>query len=106
MYRRVGFCICGTGAGMTAIIAAKETKAERAERLKREKNAWASIEELRGFARHGFGAIPAEWIGTYLRWWGVYTQGDGAGVLGGKAVPYFMGRIRVTNGLLLSHQVG
>jgi sulfite reductase (ferredoxin) len=39
---------------------------------------------------------------------GVYTQGDGAGVLGGqggegKMVPHFMVRIRIPNGLLLSH---
>jgi sulfite reductase (ferredoxin) len=40
----------------------------------------------------------------------VYTQGDGAGVLGGaggegKATPYFMVRIRIPNGLLRSDQV-
>lgn len=87
-----------------------ETKAQRVERLKREKNPWEALDELRAYARRGFDAIPPEWIGTYLRWWGVYTQGDGAGVLGGKggegkAVPYFMTRIRVTNGLLRAHQV-
>lgn len=82
-----------------------ETQAQRVERLKREKNPWAALDELRGFAAQGFEAIPPEWIGTYLRWWGVYTQGDGVGAVGGKAVPYLMVRIRVTNGLLLSHQV-
>jgi sulfite reductase (ferredoxin) len=40
----------------------------------------------------------------------VYTQGDGVGAVGGtggegKALPYFMVRIRIPNGLLLSHQV-
>lgn len=90
--------------------APQETKAQRAERLKRARNPWASLEELRGFARHGFGAIPAEWLGSYLRWWGVYTQGDGAGVLGGaggegKAAPYFMVRVRVPNGLLTAPQL-
>ncbi|HSB74252.1 MAG TPA: nitrite/sulfite reductase [Terriglobales bacterium] len=89
----------------------KETKAQRAERLKREKNPWQALEELRSFARQGFASIPPEWLGTYLRWWGVYTQGDGAGVLGGqggegKAVPFFMVRIRVPNGLLLAQQLG
>jgi sulfite reductase (ferredoxin) len=88
----------------------KETKAQRAERLKREKNPWEALEEIRGFARDGFGSISPEWLGTYFRWWGVYTQGDGAGVIGGqggegKALPYFMVRIRIPNGLLTSHQL-
>jgi len=86
------------------------TKAQRVERLKREKNPWDGLEEIRRFAREGFGSIPAEWIGTYFRWWGVYTQGDGAGAVGGqggegKALPYFMVRIRLTNGLLTSRQL-
>jgi sulfite reductase (ferredoxin) len=89
---------------------AKETKAQRAERLKREKNPWECLDEIRAFARGGYGSVPPEWLGTYLRFWGVYTQGDGAGVTGGKggeglAVPYFMVRIRIPNGLLLSHQL-
>jgi sulfite reductase (ferredoxin) len=88
----------------------KETKAQRVERLKREKNAWEHIDEIREFARKGFDSVPPEWLGTYFRSWGVYTQGDGAGVLGGskgegKAVPYFMVRIRIPNGLLTSKQV-
>ena len=88
----------------------KETKAQRAERLKREKNPWECLGEIRRFAQQGFAAIPLEWLSTYFRWWGVYTQGDGAGVVGGqggegKAVPYFMVRIRIPNGLLLSHQL-
>jgi len=87
-----------------------ETKAQRVERLKREKNPWEGLDEIRRFARAGFGSIPPEWIGTYFRWWGVYTQGDGAGVIGGhngegKALPYFMVRIRIPNGLLTSHQL-
>jgi sulfite reductase (ferredoxin) len=87
-----------------------ETKAHRVERLKREKNPWEGLDEIRRFGREGFGSIPPEWIGTYFRWWGVYTQGDGAGVVGGqngegKALPYFMVRIRVPNGLLSSRQL-
>ena len=86
-----------------------ETKAQRAERLKREKNPWECLDEIREFARKGQDSIPPEWLGTYFKYWGVYTQGDGAGVTGGKggegkAVPYFMVRIRIPNGLLLSHQ--
>ncbi len=88
----------------------KETKAQRVERLKREKNPWEGLAEIRRFAREGFGAIPPEWLGTYFRWWGVYTQGDGVGVVGGqggegRALPYFMLRIRIANGLLSSHQL-
>jgi sulfite reductase (ferredoxin) len=88
----------------------KETKAQRVERLKRERNPWEGLEDIRRFAREGFNSIPPEWIGTYFRWWGVYTQGDGAGVMGGKggegkAIPYFMVRIRIPNGLLQSHQL-
>jgi len=92
---------------MTAVT---ETKAQRIERFKREKNAWEHFDEIREFARQGHSSIPQEWIGTYFRTWGVYTQGDGAGVVGGKngeglATPYFMVRIRIPNGILTSDQV-
>ena len=88
----------------------QETKAQRVERLKREKNAWDHLDEIREFARKGFDSIPPEWLDTYFRSWGVYTQGDGLGVTGGKggegrAVPFFMVRIRVPNGILSSKQV-
>ena len=90
--------------------AVKETKAQRVERLKRAKNPWEGLEEIRRFAREGFESIPPEWIGTYFRWWGVYTQGDGAGVTGGqngegRALQRFMVRIRIPNGLLSSEQL-
>ncbi|MGB6474773.1 MAG: nitrite/sulfite reductase [Candidatus Sulfotelmatobacter sp.] len=95
---------------MTNVATVKETKAQRVERLKRAKNPWEGLEEIRSFARQGFHAIPPEWIGAYFRWWGVYTQGDGAGVTGGqngegKALPYFMVRIRIPNGQLRSQQL-
>ena len=88
----------------------KETKAQRVERLKREKNAWERFDEIREFARNGHGSIPPEWLGTYFRSWGIYTQGDGQGVVGGKngegkATQFFMVRIRVPNGILTSKQV-
>jgi sulfite reductase (ferredoxin) len=88
----------------------RETKAQRAERLKAAKNPWEALDELRQYCRRGYGAVPDDWLSTYLRWWGVYTQGDGAGVLGGvggegKTVPYFMIRIRIPNGVLLAHQL-
>ena len=88
----------------------RETKAQRTERQKLEKNPWRSFEELERFAREGCGSIPPEWLSTYFRWWGIYTQGDGVGAVGGtggegKPVPYFMVRVRIPNGLLLSHQL-
>ena len=88
----------------------KETKAQRVERLKRAKNAWDCLDEIREFARQGHDSIPPEWLGTYFRSWGIYTQGDGNGVIGGaggegKATPYFMVRIRIPNGILRSAQV-
>lgn len=88
----------------------KETKAQRAERLKRAMNPWDGLNEIRRFAREGFQSIPPEWIGTYFRWWGVYTQGDGAGVTGGqggegKAIQRFMVRVRIPNGILNSPQL-
>ena len=90
--------------------ARKETKAQRVERLKREMNPWEHFDAVRRFAREGFDSIPAAWLNTYFRWWGVYTQGDGLGAIGGKggegkAVPYFMVRIRIPNGQLFSHQL-
>jgi sulfite reductase (ferredoxin) len=90
--------------------AVTETKVQRVERLKREKNPWEGLDDIRRFAREGFDSITPEWLGTYFRWWGVYTQGDGVGVIGGKngegkALPFFMVRIRIPNGLLQSHQL-
>src|SRR2546425_12450547 len=88
----------------------KETKAQRAERLKAAINPWAAYAEIERFGREGWGSIPPEWLNTYFRWWGIYTQGDGVGAVGGKggegkAVPYFMLRIRIPNGQLFSHQL-
>ena len=87
-----------------------ETKAQRVERLKRSKNAWDHFDEIQQFARTGFDSIPPEWLGTYFRSWGVYTQGDGVCVIGGKngegkAMPFFMVRIRIPNGLMRTEQV-
>ncbi len=95
---------------MDTQAAVKESKAQRAERLKQQKNPWECLEELRQFAAQGHSAIPDEWLKTYLRWWGVYTQGDGAGVIGGtggegKTTPYFMLRIRLSSGFINSRQL-
>src|ERR1035438_1559673 len=114
----VGFCFLGqtardngsTATTMTMTTTTKETKAQRVERLKRSRNPCDGLEEIRRFAREGFDSIPPEWLGTYFRWWGVYTQGDGAGVTGGqggegRALQCFMVRIRIPNGLLSSEQL-
>ena len=65
--------------------AVKETKAQRTERLKREMNPWEQFPTILRFAREGFQSIPAEWLDTYFRWWGAYTQGDGIGESGERA---------------------
>jgi len=90
--------------------AVKETKAQRVERLKRELNPWEAYADIQRFAREGWDAVPPEWLGTYFRWWGIYTQGDGVGAVGGKggegkAVRHFMVRIRIPNGALESNQL-
>jgi len=90
--------------------AVKETKAQRVERLKRELNPWEAYADIERFAREGWDAVPPEWLGTYFRWWGIYTQGDGVGAVGGKggegkAVRHFMVRIRIPNGALESNQL-
>jgi len=99
-----------TAPSPTPVVAPKETKAQRAERMKLEKNPWNAWEEVRQFAREGRASVLPEWAGMYFKWWGVYTQGDGAGVTGGvggegKASEYFMMRIGLPNGLLTAHQL-
>ena len=89
---------------------AKESKAQRSERLKLEKNPWDAWDEVRAFAREGRGSVLPEWAGLYFKWWGVYTQGDGVGATGGvggegKATEYFMMRIGLPNGIVSAHQL-
>ena len=88
----------------------KETKAQRSERLKREKNPWEAFEDIRTFAREGRASVLPEWAEFYFKWWGIYTQGDGAGVTGGtggmgKATEYFMIRIGLPNGIGTAEQI-
>jgi sulfite reductase (ferredoxin) len=80
-----------------------ETKIERYERLKREQNPWRELPRLLAALRRGHAALAPDDLNTRLRWWGIYTQGDGAGALGGAA-PFFMLRIRIPNGLLTAAQ--
>jgi sulfite reductase (ferredoxin) len=95
---------------MTEAVPAKETKAQRAERLKRAKNPWEAFDEVRAFAREGRSSVVPEWASTYFKWWGIYTQGDGVGATGGKGgeglvTDYFMMRIGIPNGILSAHQL-
>jgi len=106
----VGFLLLEVKMNGMTTTTKKETTAQRAERLKRAKNPWDGLDEIRRFAREGFDSIPPEWIGTYFCWWGVYTQGDGAGVTGGqggvgRALKSFMVRIRIPNGIMTSRQL-
>jgi sulfite reductase (ferredoxin) len=95
---------------MAPVAPGKETKAQRAERLKREKNPWEAFDEVRAFAREGRGSVVPEWASTYFKWWGIYTQGDGVGATGGKggeglASDYFMMRIGIPNGIVSASQL-
>jgi sulfite reductase (ferredoxin) len=41
------------------------------------------FEEIRPLRREGRASVLPEWAEFYFKWWGIYTQGDGAGVTGG-----------------------
>jgi sulfite reductase (ferredoxin) len=95
---------------MNEAVQVKESKTQRAERLKREKNPWEAFDEVRAFARAGRASVLPEWASMYFKWWGVYTQGDGVGATGGKGgegvtSDYFMMRIGMPNGIVSSHQM-
>jgi sulfite reductase (ferredoxin) len=88
----------------------RESKAQKAERLKREKNPWNAFDEVRAFAREGRSSVVPDWAATYFKWWGIYTQGDGAGATGGKGgeglvSDYFMMRIGIPNGIVSASQL-
>ena len=102
--------LAGTHIAGHSAPAVKETKAQRIERLKGAKNPWEALDEIREFARNGRASVLPEWTSVYFRWWGIYTQGDGVGAVGGKggegkSTDFFMFRIRVPNGILRSHQL-
>ncbi len=91
-------------------IPQKESKAQRMERLKREKNPWEAFDEVRQFAREGRSSVVPEWASSYFKWWGIYTQGDGVGATGGKggeglASDWFMMRIGIPNGIVSASQL-
>jgi sulfite reductase (ferredoxin) len=95
---------------MADAVPVKETGARRMERLKREKNPWEAFDEVRAFAREGRSSVVPEWASAYFKWWGVYTQGDGVGAVGGKggeglASEYFMMRIGIPNGIISASQL-
>ena len=95
---------------MAEAVPVKETKAQKMERLKREKNPWEAFDEVRAFARTGRSSVVPEWASAYFKWWGVYTQGDGVGATGGKggeglASEYFMLRVGIPNGIVSASQL-
>jgi sulfite reductase (ferredoxin) len=95
---------------MAEPVQEKETKAQKSERLKREKNPWEAFDEVRAFARQGRASVLPEWANFYFKWWGVYTQGDGVGATGGKggeglASDFFMMRIGIPNGIVSASQL-
>jgi len=95
---------------MAQAVPEKETRAQRYERLKREKNPWEAFDEVRQFAREGRSSVVPEWASAYFKWWGIYTQGDGVGATGGKggeglATEYFMMRVGIPNGIISAHQL-
>ncbi len=109
-FPQTNFCSFPQRGNMTDAVAVKETKAQRTERLKLEKNPWEAFDEVRAFAREGRSSVVPEWASMYFKWWGVYTQGDGIGATGGKggeglASDYFMMRIGIPNGILTANQL-
>jgi sulfite reductase (ferredoxin) len=89
---------------------AKETKAQKSERLKVEKNPWDAWDEVCEFARQGRASVLPEWAHFYFKWWGIYTQGDGVGAVGGvggegKESEFFMMRIAIPNGIANTAQL-
>ena len=95
---------------MAQAVPEKESKAQKAERLKREKNPWNAFDEVRAFAREGRSSVVPDWAATYFKWWGIYTQGDGVGATGGKGgeglvSDYFMMRIGIPNGVISASQM-
>ncbi len=98
------------GLNKVPAISPKETKTQKVERLKTEKNPWQAWTEVKQFAAEGRESVLPEWAGTYFKWWGIYTQGDGVGAVGGvggegKVTEYFMMRVGVPNGILTPLQL-
>ena len=85
-------------------VSARETPAQRVERVKREKAPWSIMEDIRRYAREGFASIPPDDLNVRFRAWGLYTQGDGHGTRG-EEQPYFMMRLRTPNGVLTAAMV-
>jgi sulfite reductase (ferredoxin) len=69
---------------MSEAVPVKETKAQRAERLKREKNPWQAFDEVRAFAREGRSSVLPEWAVHLLQVVGHLHPGRRRGVTGGK----------------------
>ena len=78
----------------------KETKAQRVERLKKEKDGLDVIEDIRALAKSGEHA-PADTVDR-LKWYGMYTHNELASPDNNQ---YFMIRSKVPNGKLSTQQL-
>ena len=56
---------------MSVDVPQKETKAQRMERLKREKNPWEAFDEVRTFAREGRSSVVPMTVGIFSMCGGV-----------------------------------
>ncbi len=89
----------------------KETRTARAERLKKEKNPWECLEEIRQFAQSGYESVSPGVAGELSALVGYISAGRWRGSTRRqrrrRSSPsrIFMLRIRVPNGLLFSHQL-
>ena len=95
---------------MSETPAPKETKAQRMERLKREKNPWEAFDEVREFAREGRSSVVPEWASL--------TSSGGASIRRATAwarpaaraekaltTEWFMMRIGIPNGIVSASQL-
>jgi sulfite reductase beta subunit-like hemoprotein len=74
----------------------RESKAQRVERIKREKDGLDVWDDILRYSREGFAAIDPE-DAERFKWYGVYRQKPNDG--------FFMLRIRLPNGELRAHQL-
>jgi len=74
----------------------KESKAQRVERIKRDKDGLDVWDDILRYSKLGYGAIDPDDLERF-KWYGIYTQKPKAG--------HFMLRLRLPGGDLLGHQL-
>lgn len=73
-------------------------KETRPEKVKREKDALDSFEDIFRYAKSGFASIDPDDLDVRLRWYGLYTQRP-------QEDGFFMLRVKVPNGTLTAEQL-